>query len=614
FSKSLDLENYNEAFFSFYTRYYIEGGQYDFVEISFSNNDTNWEKVLKYPDTGSGEKIDSRQEPGNDLGWLFKSIPIPQEYLTSSLTIRIRFISDNGVNYFGAMIDDIILYGTKHGFSYSPAAVIQEITPDPALFGEEITFIGTGFDDGQIEDYSWSSSIDGLLSNKATFGRGGLSPGYHTILFKVQDNNGSWSEEVSSTILIHEKPTAVIDFVSPTVSPESQVVSFKGHGDDDGTITSWHWRSSLDGELSSAPAFSTSSLSGGEHTIFFEVQDNHRVWSDEVFTTLTVHQKPSATIISVSPNPALDTDTLLFKGKGTDDGTIERYVWRTDDKELYNSGETEFEYSNLTTGNHTIYLKVQDNYGVWSNEVNTTLIIHQKPVANITSISPNPALNNEIVHFVGSGTDDGTIVRYVWRTDEKEIYNGTDTQFNLSNLAVGNHTIFLKVQDNYDVWSDEVNTTLVVNEYIPPNKKPTVTITSPKNGAEVKGKVAIKGTASDEDGTVEKVQISINSGPWLPVKGTETWSIEWNTEEIDNGEYTIKVRSYDGTDYSEEQSVNIKVENKDDGGGGFIPGFEPGALIGALVIGLLLFYPPAHRSKKRSQNSLSSHRRSDGMD
>ncbi|MCK4614000.1 MAG: hypothetical protein KAU14_04280, partial [Thermoplasmata archaeon] len=219
----------------------------------------------------------------------------------------------------------------------------------------------------------------------------------------------------------------------------------------------------------------------------------------------------------------------------------------------------------------------------------------------ITSISPNPALNNEVVHFSGSDTDDGTIECYVWSLSlDDELYNGTNSSFSLSNLSVGTHTIYLKVQDNYGVWSEEVNTTLTINEYIPPNQKPTVTITSPENGSKVKGNITINGSASDEDGTIDKVEISINGGEWIAVTGTDSWSYEWGTTKIKNGEYIIRIRSYDGTNYSEEQSVNIKVENKEDGGdGGFIPGFVAVALIGIVVMGLLLLYSLVHRAKKR---------------
>jgi lysophospholipase L1-like esterase len=82
-----------------------------------------------------------------------------------------------------------------------PVASIDSITPDPALPGETVTFTGSGSDsDGTITGYSWRSSIDGSLSNAASFDTASLSEGIHNIYFKVKDDKESWSSEVSRII------------------------------------------------------------------------------------------------------------------------------------------------------------------------------------------------------------------------------------------------------------------------------------------------------------------------------------------------------------------------------------------------------------------------------
>ena len=116
------------------------------------------------------------------------------------------------------------------------------------------------------------------------------------------------------------------------------------------------------------------------------------------------------------------------------------------------------------------------------------------------------------------------------------------------------------------------------------NIKPTLTITSPENGAKLSGKVAINGTASDEDGTVEKVEVAINDGDWQAVTGITSWSFEWDTKKLKNGEYQIKVRCYDGEDHSDIVTITVTVENEEDGDeeAGYLPGFE--VMLLALVL------------------------------
>ena len=298
---------------------------------------------------------------------------------------------------------------------------------------------------------------------------------------------------------------------------------------------------------------------------------------------------PTPVIESISPNPALVSDTVVFVGAVLDDRTIERYVWRNNTQEMYNGTEPEFSLSSLLPGTYTIYFKVRDSdYEAWSEEVSTTLIVHQKPTASITLISPSPALATDSVHFEGVGTDDGTVERYVWTSSiDGEIHNGAEANFTNSSLSVGTHTISFRVQDNYGVWSNEATATLTVNEYIPPNKLPTVTITSPADGATLKGTVIIKGTASDPDGTVETVDVLVD-GEWFQATGTTTWEYELDTTKLENWDYVLKVLAFDGTDYSEDALLNITVDNEeeDGDGDGFLPGFEIAAFLVGAVVGV----------------------------
>jgi len=92
-----------------------------------------------------------------------------------------------------------------------PAAVIDSIKPNPkAIEGELVSFSGHGEDsDGSIAAYDWSSSVDGSLSNSSSFRTSTLSAGIHTISFKVEDNDGAWSEEVEKLVTILSPLSAI---------------------------------------------------------------------------------------------------------------------------------------------------------------------------------------------------------------------------------------------------------------------------------------------------------------------------------------------------------------------------------------------------------------------
>ena len=131
---------------------------------------------------------------------------------------------------------------TINGF---PKSVIENIKNINTYEYQIIYFYGNGTDDGTIDDYNWTSSIDGFLSSEKSFSLSNLSIGTHTILFKVKDNFGIWSEIVEETLTINPKQTQnqkpTVSFSSLTNGTEidkSQIIcTIKGTSSDDDKVT-----------------------------------------------------------------------------------------------------------------------------------------------------------------------------------------------------------------------------------------------------------------------------------------------------------------------------------------------------------------------------------------
>ncbi len=97
------------------------------------------------------------------------------------------------------------------------------------------------------------------------------------------------------------------------------------------------------------------------------------------------------------------------------------------------------------------------------------------------------------------------------------------------------------------------------------NEKPLVEITYPHDGMTVSGLVMISGVASDSDSkdAIKRVEVMVNDSEWDDAEGTTKWSYDWRAYEIDDGTYSIRVRSWDGIDYSEFEEINIVIDNPD---------------------------------------------------
>jgi len=382
----------------------------------------------------------------------------------------------------------LVLASEVQGENTPPTATIESIYPPLSDEGENITFIGTGNDtDGTITGYLWYSDIEGDLSLNASFSSTQLSPSVHTIFFKVKDDNGTWSAEVSIEIWVNALPQASIEWIwtpyiiiprldFPDMGIPYNTACFSGSGNDtDGYIEHYQW--SYDGlttvsyEMSFYDYFEF-----GNHTIFLRVQDNEGALSPWVTKDFYVNRPPSATIDTITPSPANLSQQVTFVGSGNDSDGISAYKWFSDlDGTL--SFNSSFVFSFTTPGAHLISFSVRDGNGLWSYPRRHCLRVGVKPIATIDSISPSTANLWEEVHLEGSGYvpscnfgdysiySDFWMRKYEWRSDI-DGWLSDKKVFSISNLSPGVHSISLRVRDNEGIWSESVNETLTIHKWM----------------------------------------------------------------------------------------------------------------------------------------------------
>ena len=169
------------------------------------------------------------------------------------------------------------------------------------------------------------------------------------------------------------------------------------------------------------------------------------------------NNEPTASIVSVSPSPAMHGAMISFDGSASDsDGNITAYEWNSS-LDGFLSAEEDFSSNELTFGIHEITFRVQDDDGVWS-ESQRSLEVYTKPVANA---GENITVKvGETIQFNGQGSDlDGQIVFHEWDFDGDGFYEWSSSDINhdfgggLSSMPMhyndeGKYTVVLRVTDN----------------------------------------------------------------------------------------------------------------------------------------------------------------------
>jgi len=90
---------------------------------------------------------------------------------------------------------------------------------------------------------------------------------------------------------------------------------------------------------------------------------------------------------------------------------------------------------------------------------------------------------------------------------------------------------------------------------------PSVTVTFPQNNSSVSEMISITCISSDNEG-VEKVELWVNGATTGLTDNSEPYSFDWNTTLVDNGDYTITIRSYDTSDNTtDSEPMVLTVDN-----------------------------------------------------
>ena len=159
----------------------IPDGFYDLaILVSGSGNTDPAPGIARYQ---SGTTLTITASP--DPNWKFSYWLLDGENVGVNPNYRIQIDDNHELTAIFELIDND-----------PPRAVIDAILfssgGESAFQGESISFIGSGYDDGYIVEYRWTSSIDGLLSNSKDFSTSSLSVGTHMITFEVKDTQEVW--------------------------------------------------------------------------------------------------------------------------------------------------------------------------------------------------------------------------------------------------------------------------------------------------------------------------------------------------------------------------------------------------------------------------------------
>jgi len=257
--------------------------------------------------------------------------------------------------------------------------------------------------------------------------------------------------------------------------------------------------------------------------------------------SLTKNIPPVANFTFYPSNPTA-LDVINFINLCYDpDGYIVNYTWNFGDGSI--SYERNPKHGYATEGTYNATLRITDDDGA-TNTISKQITISKIQYTLTISVEPNNAGYIEL-NPLGGIYDCGTVVTLIAYANE-----GYEFSYWGGDISSSNETIQIVMDSNKTI----------IAHFVAINQPPTITITYPLDNQKLSGIITIKGE-TDDDVSVEKVEIKIDNGKWVTASGTRSWYYRIDTGELKNGYHIIYARSYDGRLYSEIASVNVTIFN-----------------------------------------------------
>ncbi len=192
-------------------------------------------------------------------------------------------------------------------------------------------------------------------------------------------------------------------------------------------------------------------------------------------------------------------------------------------------------------------------------------IINSPPTVKITTPFEDQTVSDTIIIEGTASDSDGTVLKVEVKITDGDWVNATGTMswsyiWDTTSVSNGNYRIHARSFDG-TFYSMEQLVNITVDNIVV-NEPPSVTISSPKNNVVVSGSVLISGTASDPDGNLQKVEVSVDNKGWITAQGTFSWTYSWDTTKEQGGKHVIYARAKDDElEYSKTESISVTVDN-----------------------------------------------------
>jgi chitinase/chitodextrinase len=280
------------------------------------------------------------------------------------------------------------------------------------------------------------------------------------------------------------------------------------------------------------------------------------------------NNSPVASITSPTNNATFTAPaSITINASATDDGSITKVEFFQGTTKLGEDFSTPYSFSwgNVGAGTYSLTVKATDNLGATTTSSAVSVTVNSgntPPTATITSPANNATFTAPAsITINATASDNGSVTKVEFFQGSTKLGEDTSTpySFNWTNVAAGTYSLTAKATDNLGLTGTSAAVNITVNGT---NPLPTVSITSPANGATFTAPASITITANASDnGSVVKVEF-FQGTTKLGEDLSTPYSFNWSN--VASGTYSLTAKATDNqnaTNTSAAISITVNTSS-----------------------------------------------------
>jgi RHS repeat-associated protein len=448
------------------------------------------------------------------------------------------------------------------------ATAANTVVTAPASFALATTPSDPDGTIARVDYYNGATLIGTVTATPWTFNWAGVPAGSYTLTAVATDNLGMSTTSATLTVISNAAPS--VSLTAPAANTVATAPSSFGltanAADSDGTIArvDYYANGTLIGSATAAPySYTWSNVPAGSYSLTAIATDNYGAATTSAAVAVISNAPPTVSIASPANNAVVAAPgSFTLSADATDsDGTIAKVDYYNGATLIGSATAAPYSvtWTNVPAGIHTITAQATDNHGAAATSSAISLISDTPPAVSLTS----PAANT-VATAPGSFTLAATATSSMSTIAKVEFFHGatligtaTAAPYSVtwSNVAAGSYSLTAVATDGYGISTPSAAVAVISNQ------APSVSLTSPADGAQITSpnSFTLTADATDADGSIARVEF-YNGATLLGTATTAPYSFTWKN--VPAGSYSLTAIATDNNGAATTSAAVAVISNQ----------------------------------------------------